>query len=97
MKWESRGIGERRHNFRAKISLVKTNRIVGSILGLGLGDAFGAPYEGGVPERAVLAVIGTTNGKRRFTDDTQMSIDVIESLLEHGHVDQVALALVRAV
>ena len=30
------------------------NRILGSILGLTLGDAFGAPFEGGVPERITL-------------------------------------------
>ena len=67
-------------------------RIMGSLLGLALGDAFGAPYEGGILERAVWALVGTQNGKRRWTDDTQMTIDVIESLVEHGRVDQNDLA-----
>ncbi len=57
---------------------MKTDRIIGSVLALALGDAFGAPYEGGILERAVWALIGRRNGKRRWTDDTQMTIDVIE-------------------
>jgi len=63
-----------------------------SILALALGDAFGAPYEGGPVERALWAIIGTKNGYRRWTDDTQMTIDVIESLIARGGVDQQELA-----
>lgn len=33
----------------------------------GTGDAFGAPYEGGILERAVWAFVGKRNGKRRTT------------------------------
>lgn len=75
-----------------KKSDVRAKRITGSLLGLAIGDAFGAPYEGGVLERAVWTLIGTKNGKRRWTDDTQMTIDVIESLVECGGVDQKDLA-----
>lgn len=71
---------------------MQTDRIVGSVLGLALGDAFGAPYEGGPIERAVWALVGRRNGKRRWTDDTQMTIDVIESLVACGRVDQDDLA-----
>ena len=71
---------------------MKTDRIIGSVLGLALGDAFGAPYEGGVLERAAWALIGKRNGRRRWTDDTQMTIDVIESLVACGGVDQDDLA-----
>lgn len=71
---------------------MQTDRVVGSILGLALGDAFGAPYEGGLLERAVWALVGKRNGKRRWTDDTQMTIDVIESLVACGCVDQDDLA-----
>ena len=71
---------------------LKTDRIVGSVLALALGDAFGAPYEGGILERAVWALIGRRNGKRRWTDDTQMTIDVIESLVACRRVDQHDLA-----
>jgi len=62
------------------------------VLGLALGDAFGAPYEGGILERALWSMLGTSNGKRRWTDDTQMTIDVIESLLACRCVDQNDLA-----
>jgi poly(ADP-ribose) glycohydrolase ARH3 len=71
---------------------MKTDRIIGSVLALALGDASGAPYEGGILERAVWAVIGKRNGKHRWTDDTQMTIDVIESLVACGCVDQNDLA-----
>lgn len=70
----------------------QSNQVVGSILGLALGDAFGAPYEGGFLERALWKLLGTTNGKQRWTDDTQMTINVIESLLAHGCVNQDDLA-----
>ena len=71
---------------------MKTKRVMGSLLGLALGDAFGAPYEGGLLERAIWAVIGNRNGKRRWTDDTQMSIDVAESLVKRRGVDPDDLA-----
>lgn len=70
----------------------RTKRILGTVLGLALGDAFGAPYEGGIFERALWRIIGRQGGKCRWTDDTQMTIDVIESLLDCGHVDQDDLA-----
>jgi len=71
---------------------VKATRIIGSVLALALGDAFGAPYEGGILERAVWALIGKKNGKRRWTDDTRMTVDVMESLIECGGIDQNDLA-----
>ncbi|MFQ5586472.1 MAG: ADP-ribosylglycohydrolase family protein [Thermodesulfobacteriota bacterium] len=71
---------------------MKKDRIIGSVLALALGDAFGAPYEGGIVERAVWALVGKRNGKRRWTDDTQMTIDVIESLVSCGRADQEDLA-----
>ena len=69
-----------------------TNRITGSILAHALGDAFGAPHEGGIFERGLWRLIGKRKGKRCWTDDTQMSINVIESLLSCGRVDQDDLA-----
>ena len=71
---------------------MKTDRIIGSVLALALGDAFGAPYEGGILERAVWAIVGKRNRKRRWTDDTQMTIDVIDSLVTCGRIDQDDLA-----
>ncbi len=70
----------------------KLDRFLGTVLGLALGDAYGAPYEGGILECALWFVIGSQSGKRRWTDDTQMTIDVVESLLNCGQVDQEDLA-----
>lgn len=70
------------------------DRFTGCLLGLALGDALGAPYEGGPLERALWRLIGTTRaGEMRYTDDTQMSLDLAESLLEHGGINADALAL----
>ncbi|MCJ8268752.1 MAG: ADP-ribosylglycohydrolase family protein, partial [Psychrosphaera sp.] len=64
--------------------------------GLALGDALGAPYEGGFLERMVWTLICKTRrqdrGKTRWTDDTQMTMDVMASLIEFGKVDQDDLA-----
>jgi poly(ADP-ribose) glycohydrolase ARH3 len=66
----------------------------GCILGLSLGDALGAPFEGGLIERALWRMIGSTRLREmRWTDDTQMSIDIIESFLAMGtiHPDDLAV------
>ncbi len=63
------------------------------MLGLALGDAMGAPFEGGPVERLLWRLIGTTGqGEMRWTDDTQMSADVAESLMACGGLDQDDLA-----
>jgi len=68
-------------------------RCRGAVLGLALGDALGAPHEGGPIERLLWRVIGSTrDGRRRFTDDTQMELDLADSLLRCGKVDQDDLA-----
>ncbi|MBH0205093.1 MAG: ADP-ribosylglycohydrolase family protein [Nitrospira sp.] len=74
------------------MNVARANRVVGSVMALAIGDAFGAPYEGGILERTLWAFIGVNGGKRRWTDDTQMSVDVIESLVHCGCVDQDDLA-----
>ncbi len=54
----------------------------GCLLGLALGDAMGAPYEGGPVERLLWRIIGRTRqGEMRWTDDTQMALDIAESLI----------------
>jgi ADP-ribosylglycohydrolase len=64
------------------------SRYIGCLLGLALGDALGAPLEGGVMERAVWRSIGRTkDGRLRFTDDTQMSLDLAQSLIAKGSLD----------
>jgi len=65
----------------------------GCLLGLALGDALGAPREGGPVERLLWTLIGrTARGEMRWTDDTQMSIDVAESLLARTAIDEDDLA-----
>ncbi|MCI5120510.1 MAG: ADP-ribosylglycohydrolase family protein, partial [Candidatus Electrothrix sp. AUS4] len=68
-------------------------RICGAVLASALADAFGAPYEGGPIERLLWRILGKRHGKRRWTDDTQMSVDVMESLLACKRVNQNDLAL----
>jgi poly(ADP-ribose) glycohydrolase ARH3 len=69
------------------------HRFQGCVFGLALGDALGAPFEGGVLERLLWRLIGRTrSGEMRWTDDTQMSLDVIESLVARGGVDSDDLA-----
>lgn len=62
------------------------------MLGVALADAWGAPYEGGLLERLLWRVIGTRQGRRRWTDDTQMTFDVAASLADVQGIDQDDLA-----
>ena len=56
----------------------------GCFLGLAYGDALGAPYEGGFFEQLLWKFIGRTNkSELRWTDDTQMALDLAESLIAH--------------
>lgn len=73
------------------------DRCVGSLLGLALGDAFGAPYEGGILERALWGLIGRTYaGKRRYTDDTQMTLDLAQCLIQNRPLAQAEFACTLA-
>jgi len=73
--------------------MVCKESFAGCFLGLALGDALGAPYEGGTLERLLWRLIGKTgNGKKRYTDDTQMSLDVAESFCENKGINQDHLA-----
>jgi ADP-ribosylglycohydrolase len=63
------------------------------MLGLALGDAIGAPHEGGPVERALWAVLGLgSGGLLRWTDDTQMAAVAAESLLHRRGLDADDLA-----
>jgi len=77
--------------------MVDKSKYIGCFIGLAIGDAFGAPYEGGYLERLLWKAIGTTgNGKLRYTDDTQMSIDLACSFLEKSSINQEHLAMTFA-
>lgn len=69
----------------------------GCLLGLALGDALGAPYEGApTSDRRLggkaLGIRRDQRGVLRWTDDTQMALDIAESLAECGGLDQDRLA-----
>jgi poly(ADP-ribose) glycohydrolase ARH3 len=73
------------------------DRCVGAMLGLALGDAYGAPFEGGILERSLWALIGKTLSRhRRFTDDTQMALDVAQCLINSRPINQTELARMLA-
>jgi poly(ADP-ribose) glycohydrolase ARH3 len=69
------------------------DQFTGCVLGLATGDALGAPHEGGPLERFVWWILGIrSSGQLRWTDDTQMTIDLAESLLADGGVQPDSLA-----
>ncbi len=69
-------------------SLTLRARFCGSLLGLAWGDALGAPQEGGLLERLLWRCITLgTPSVLRWTDDTQMSLDLAESLVARGAVE----------
>ena len=84
MKWESRA--------------PRADRFAGCLLGLAVGDAVGAPYEGlkhadiffqfGSPDKLVTNPSGDT---LYYTDDTEMMIGVAETLVECGRIDEARL------
>lgn len=77
----------------ARAALDRQDRFEGCFLGLALGDALGARFEGGPVERFAWKVLGRTlQGEICWTDDTQMSLDVAESLIANGEVNADDLA-----
>ncbi|GAB7015715.1 ADP-ribosylglycohydrolase family protein [Methanogenium cariaci] len=64
---------------------------IGALAGLALGDAFGAPFEGGPPpEHNVLEPgnFGVNPGNYgQFTDDTKQTLAISKSLLKCGRFD----------
>ncbi len=76
----------------------RADRFAGCLLGLAVGDAVGAPYEGlthadiffqfGSPDNLVTNPSGDT---LFYTDDTEMMIGVAETLAECGRVDELRL------
>ena len=65
------------------------DRFAGSLLGLALGDAIGAHYEGGVAGALVWRTLGHGSGRElRWTDDTQMALGLAASLAERDGLDE---------
>jgi len=69
------------------------NRFVGTIVGVAVGDALGAPFEGVDANRLFqeseqmdfAPVLGFPRGQ--YTDDTQMTLAIIKAILKDGAVD----------
>lgn len=65
------------------------DRWLGCVFGVALGDTLGAPHEGGPLEKLLWRMLGrTSDGHHRWTDDTQMTLDLAESLLACGELNQ---------
>ena len=70
------------------------DRFRGCLLGLAVGDALGAPYEG-LPALDIFHRFGPpdviasnpSGDVLYYTDDTQMMIGVAETLVEHGRIE----------
>src|SRR5262245_26887285 len=74
------------------------DRFVGSLLGLAIGDALGAPFEGRSAESlmrrfesAADLLANPPPGELWYTDDTQMAIGVAETLIACGQIDEATL------
>jgi poly(ADP-ribose) glycohydrolase ARH3 len=77
---------------------VTRDRFAGCLLGLALGDALGAPYEGLNADNLYWGfglssdlVANPEEETLYYTDDTQMMIGVAEALLEKGSAEEEAL------
>jgi poly(ADP-ribose) glycohydrolase ARH3 len=74
------------------------DRFRGALLGLAVGDAFGARFEGHDPEWIAYhfatpadLFAAAPDSALMYTDDTQMMIGVAETLIEHGTIVEDAL------
>jgi len=71
------------------------DRFVGCLLGLAIGDALGAPFEGqsvdamaGRYSAAQDLIANPPAGELQYTDDTQMTIGIAESLVACGRINE---------
>lgn len=63
------------------------DRYRGTLVGVAVGDALGAPVEGRRSTAAYVATLDSAGGDLAYTDDTAMTIALAESLLEVGGFD----------
>ncbi len=69
--------------------MISVDKYLGCFLGLAIGDAQGAPFEDSPVEKLLWKILGKTqDGKLRYTDDTQMAIDLATSYLQNTGVSQ---------
>lgn len=76
------------------MSLSLKSRFAGALLGCAVGDALGAPYEG-LSEDELAGVENITSGFKeipgyplgQYTDDTQLTLALAETYIEHGRFD----------
>ncbi len=73
------------------------DRFRGAMLGVAVGDALGAPFEGmGMVSPADLERLEAEPGPLRYTDDTHMTLGMAESLLERRGFDGGHMAMTFA-
>ena len=72
------------------------DRYLGTALGLLIGDARCAAYEGGPLERLLWQIIGYHAGRKRYTDDSEMAIVITQHYLHHQHLNPDTLSLAFA-
>ena len=71
------------------------DRFIGCLMGLAIGDGLGAPVEG-LDARLIHSQFGRAIGYvsnppveiLHYTDDTQMTLGVAETLLRYGAIDE---------
>ncbi len=69
------------------------DKFKGAILGCFLGDAFGAGFEGMNPEKSRFHMsILAKKFPRSYTDDTDMTLALAESIIESGKIDPEGIA-----
>jgi poly(ADP-ribose) glycohydrolase ARH3 len=69
----------------------------GTLLGVAVGDAIGAPFEGGATTvQSSLPRLDDVVSPLRYTDDTHMTLGVAESLMAQGDFDGAHMAAILA-
>lgn len=64
------------------------DKFKGAVLGCFLGDAFGSGFEGMDPDKARFHIGNLSKTfTRRYTDDTDMTLALAESVIQHGRID----------
>lgn len=75
------------------IFISQHSRAIGALAGLALGDAFGAPFEGGPPPEHAIREPGHFGihplNYGNFTDDTMQTLAIAKSMLKCGYFDQI--------